>query len=108
MSTRRRHMSRLSPGCPAGRKVMRVTLTGVDQDECIAVTIHGITHYLHSTTAAELHKALGARLREWNKIAAAHHSESQIRLGVDLFDEMEAEARVATADADSAPAEVDH
>jgi hypothetical protein len=49
----------------------RVWLTGDDTVECVAIQIHGVTHYLHSTTAAELYKALGARLREWNGPATA-------------------------------------
>jgi hypothetical protein len=31
-----------------------VTLTKQEEAECIAVTIHGVRHYLHSTTAREL------------------------------------------------------
>ncbi len=61
-----------------------MTLTGDDQDECVAVTIHGVTHYLHSTTAAELQKALSERLREWNEIAVAHQADTVVSLGVDL------------------------
>lgn len=49
----------------------RVWLTGDDTAECIAIQIHGVTHYLHSTTAAALYKALGAQLREWNGPAKA-------------------------------------
>ena len=36
-----------------------VKLTGDDNGECIEVTIHGVRHYLHSTTARELEKAVG-------------------------------------------------
>jgi len=45
------------PGWPDSHA--RVWLTGRDTAECIAVQIHGVTHHLHSTTAAELYKALG-------------------------------------------------
>lgn len=46
-----------------------VALTEDDQDECIEVTIHGVRHYLHSSTAQELSRMLSARIEEWNKIA---------------------------------------
>lgn len=48
-----------------------VALTEDDQDECIEVTIHGVRHYLHSSTAQELSRMLSARIEEWNKIAQA-------------------------------------
>lgn len=48
-----------------------VTLTGNDQEECIEVTIHGVRHYLHSTTAQELSKMLSSRIDEWNETALA-------------------------------------
>ena len=57
------------PGWPDSHA--RVWLTGRDTAECIAVQIHGVTHHLHSTTAAELYKALGSQLREWNGPARA-------------------------------------
>jgi hypothetical protein len=57
------------PGWPDSHA--SVWLTGEDTAECIAIRIHGVTHYLHSTTAAELYKALGARLHEWNDPAKA-------------------------------------
>jgi hypothetical protein len=46
-----------------------VALTDNDVDECIAVTIHGTRHYLHSSTARELSNMLLARLDEWNDTA---------------------------------------
>jgi hypothetical protein len=49
-----------------------VTLTGDDVGECIEVTIHGVKHYLHSTTARELTNMLESNLTEWNKKAKAH------------------------------------
>jgi len=48
-----------------------VALTGDDQDECIEVTIHGVRHYLHSSTAQELNNMLSSRIEEWNKTAQA-------------------------------------
>lgn len=47
-----------------------VALTGDDQDECIEITIHGVRHYLHSSTARELSNMLVGLLDEWNGIAA--------------------------------------
>ncbi|MFJ9027579.1 hypothetical protein ACIRQP_03485 [Streptomyces sp. NPDC102274] len=46
-------------------------LTGDDQDECVKVTIHGVDHYLHATTAHELHTALGERLDQFNGVTRA-------------------------------------
>lgn len=48
-----------------------VQLTDDDHDECIEVTIHGVRHYLHSTTARELNIMLADRLEEWNGTANA-------------------------------------
>lgn len=48
-----------------------VTITDLEDDECIAVTVHGVKHYLHSTTARELSNMLAARLDEWNVGARA-------------------------------------
>lgn len=48
-----------------------VALTDNDQDECIEVTIHGVRHYLHSSTAQELNRMLSSRIEEWNKTAQA-------------------------------------
>ncbi|MGN7222345.1 hypothetical protein ACTHQN_05745 [Curtobacterium flaccumfaciens] len=49
-----------------------VAITDPDDDECIEVTIHGVRHYLHSTTARELSNMLGERLEEWNETAKEH------------------------------------
>jgi len=48
-----------------------VVLTGDDQGECIEVTIHGVRHYLHSSTSRELSNMLLARIEEWNVTAEA-------------------------------------
>ena len=48
-----------------------VELTGIDQEECIVVTVHGVRHYLHSTTAHELSKKLSSRIKEWDADAKA-------------------------------------
>ena len=44
-------------------------MTGDDDDECIIVEIHGVMHYLHSTTARALQESLGKTLDEWNEFA---------------------------------------
>lgn len=49
-----------------------VALTGSDDSECIVVTVHGVQHYLHSSTAHELSKKLAARIAEWDHKAKAH------------------------------------
>lgn len=46
-----------------------VALTDDDVEECIAVRIHGVQHFLHSTTARELSDMLLGRLDEWNAAA---------------------------------------
>jgi len=43
-------------------------LTGEDKSECVVVTVHGIQHYLHATTARELYNALGTTLQEYNEL----------------------------------------
>lgn len=43
-------------------------LTGPDDDECVLVTIHGIRHFLHATTASALHTSLGKTLDEYNGV----------------------------------------
>lgn len=48
-----------------------VDLTGIEDDECIVVTIHGVRHYLHTTTAHELNKKLTSRIQEWDRGAKA-------------------------------------
>jgi predicted phosphohydrolase len=48
-----------------------VVLTRNELDECVEVTIHGVRHYLHSTTARELSNKLLGRIEEWNTIAQA-------------------------------------
>lgn len=46
-----------------------VALTNDEHDECIEVTIHGVKHYLHSSTARELSNMLLQRINEWNRTA---------------------------------------
>lgn len=46
-----------------------VVLTDDDSEECVEVTIHGVRHYIHSTTARELTNMLTSRLEEWNTTA---------------------------------------
>jgi hypothetical protein len=48
-----------------------VALTPDAVEECIEVSIHGVKHYLHSTTARELSDRLLKRIEEWNAIARA-------------------------------------
>lgn len=52
------------PGWP--RSHVDSELTDWDTDECVVVTIHGVQHYLHSTTARELQVAIGKTLVEYN------------------------------------------
>ena len=41
----------------------------VEVEECICVTIHGVKHYLHSTTARELARSIADTLENWNRHA---------------------------------------
>jgi hypothetical protein len=41
-------------------------ITDDDDLECIVVTVHGVRHYLHSTTARELELAIKRKLDQWN------------------------------------------
>jgi hypothetical protein len=52
-----------------------VLLTDDDNDECIEVRIHGVKHFLHSTTAQELSSMLIARLDEWHATAITGGAE---------------------------------
>ncbi|MFC9816091.1 hypothetical protein ACFVJM_28990 [Streptomyces virginiae] len=53
------------PGWP--RSHVDSELTGEDEDECVLVTVHGVQHYLHATTARELQTALDRTLAEYNE-----------------------------------------
>jgi hypothetical protein len=55
------------PGWP--RSHADSALTDADADECVVVTIHGVKHHLHATTAQQLHASLGKTLGEYNKVA---------------------------------------
>ncbi len=46
-----------------------VALTSDGTGEYIEVTVHGVRHNLHPTTASELSSALRARIDEWHVIA---------------------------------------
>lgn len=48
-----------------------VELTGSESEECFLVCVHGVDHYLHSTTTRELSNMLISRLDEWNAKAVA-------------------------------------
>ena len=48
-----------------------VQLTDISEEECVIVTIHGVKHFLHSTTARALSDRLIVRIDEWNDVARA-------------------------------------
>ena len=55
-----------------GRQAMSPSpLTDDKIGECIEVTIHGVKHYLHSSTARELTNMLTTKFDEWNATARA-------------------------------------
>jgi hypothetical protein len=41
-------------------------LTGDDEFECVVVTVHGVKHYVHASTARELQLMLEGTLKEYN------------------------------------------
>jgi len=48
---------------------VNVVFTGIEEDECLKITIHDSEHFLHATTARELHTMLGKKLEEFNKLS---------------------------------------
>lgn len=54
------------PGWPSSHADSE--LTGTDEEECVVVTVHGVRHFLHATTARELHESLGKTLVEYNTV----------------------------------------
>jgi hypothetical protein len=44
-----------------------VKLTDASALECVKVTVHGVEHYLHATTARELEQMLTRELITYNK-----------------------------------------
>ena len=77
-------MGRAKPGKPQRERLIREThepvmplpdwpqshvdaeLTGDDDFECVLVTIHGVKHYLHASTARELQLMLEGKLKQYN------------------------------------------
>jgi len=64
IEVRETHEPSVPQSWPEGH--VSVALTSDDIGECIEVTIHGVRHYLHSTTARELANMLTSKLDEWN------------------------------------------
>jgi len=58
------------PGWPKSH--VSSELTGDDQFECVRVTIHGVEHYLHATTARELQLMLEENLKAYNELCEKH------------------------------------
>jgi hypothetical protein len=88
---------------------VRVDLTGPEQSECIVVTIHGVRHHLHSTTAQALNERLTDKIEDWDAIAKSHGApgvlpaadETPAGIGpfdASVIDEDLAHARVKTRD----------
>lgn len=88
---------------------MEVQLTGMDEEECIVVTIHDVRHYLHSTTAHALNRSLTEQLQDWDTYAKSQgapgildtpkgdrgEDRSQVFDAGQVADELE-EARIAS------------
>lgn len=64
MTTTETHEPAIPRNWPDGH--VGVTLTDDSQDECLQVTIHGVEHYLHASTARELSSMLLSRIEEYN------------------------------------------
>lgn len=83
-------MGRVKPRKPARERLIRETheppeplpgwpkshvsaeLTGDDEFECVVVTIHGVKHYVHASTARELQLMLDGALKEYNAVCEEH------------------------------------
>lgn len=83
-------MGRVKPGKPARERPIRETheppqslpgwpeshvsaeLTGDDEFECVVVTVHGVKHYVHASTARELQLMLEDALKEYNAVCEEH------------------------------------
>lgn len=57
-----------------------VDLTGDDVGECIAVTVHGVRHHLHATTAQALSERLIDRIAEWDAMAKSAGAPGVLRV----------------------------
>lgn len=58
------------PGWP--RSHVSTELTDEDEFECVLVTIHGVKHYVHASTARELQLMLEGALKEYNGVCEEH------------------------------------
>lgn len=47
---------------------VHVDLTDDSQHECLQITIHGVDHYLHASTARELSTMLLGRIEDYNVV----------------------------------------
>lgn len=83
-------MGRVKPGKPSRERLIREThepaeplpgwpashvsaeLTGDDEFECVRVTIHGVEHYVHASTARELQLMLTGTLDKYNALCEEH------------------------------------
>ncbi|MER5556367.1 hypothetical protein ABT001_32720 [Streptomyces sp. NPDC002793] len=83
-------MGRVKPGKPPRERLIRETrepvqplpgwpeshvsaeLTGDDEFECVVVTIHGVKHYVHASTARELQLMLEGSLKRYNDVCEEH------------------------------------
>lgn len=66
------------PGWPGSH--VSVELTDDEFDECVLVTVHGVDHYLHATTARELQKALEGKLEAYNATVDAVNEIEETRI----------------------------
>jgi|GEM_PF-2831303 len=57
-----------------------VELTGPEHSECIVVTIHGVGHHLHSTTAQALNDRLRDKIEEWDAFAKSQGAAGALPL----------------------------
>ena len=74
---------------------VRSEMTSSEHFECIMVEIHGVKHYLHTTTAAELVVSVRNTIDEWNKMAVGrggkpvvHHKRDDFAVGTKVEGEV--------------------
>lgn len=66
----------------SGDAGLSAALTGDEDLECLAVTIHGVRHYLHSGSALDLIVLLNATLVRWEAegLASIAHTDGPLAL----------------------------
>jgi hypothetical protein len=57
------------PGRPQSHVSVDLTDADEDEDECVLITIHGVKHCVHASTAFELQRMLESGLKSFNSVS---------------------------------------